>query len=284
MLIDMNSILYRFVQCLILVLAANSIVLPLDAANAAERRFSTGNFDTVRIYGDFDVVIERAQGLSVRVEGDPLLINRITVRNSDRAITIRERNVSIAAPIFDDRIAKGRARLKIYITAPLMRAVSYQGGGSLIVADLRGDKTSVTLNGDGNALIQNVESDLLVSSLTGSGILTISGTVGTHRAALRGYGGLDAAGLASISSNIVAEGPVFVELNASETASGLANDGARIYVVGTEQCSIRSASQSGNQNYALAPTDVRCVLVDERVADGAGGPDEEDAGDGTDRQ
>lgn len=265
MLVDMDSITYRFVQCLILVLAANSILLPMDGAHAAERRYSTGNFDTVRVYGDFDVVIERAQGLSVRAEGDPLLINRITVRNSGKTVTIRERNVSISAPIFDDRIAKGRKRLKIYITAPAMRAVSYQGSGDLIVADLRGEKTSVSVKGDGNALIQNVESDILVSSLNGRGVMTISGIVGTHRAAMRGYGGLDAAGLASISTNITAEGPVFADLRASESASGLANDGARIFVVGTEQCSIRSASQSGNQNYALAPTNVRCVLVDDRI-------------------
>jgi hypothetical protein len=267
MLLGMKSLLYRFVQCLTLVLAANSIVLPLDGAQAAERRYSTGNFDTVRIYGDFDVVIENAQGLSVRAEGDPLLINRITVRNSGKIVTIRERNVSISAPIFDDNSDKGRKRLKIYITAPAMRAVSYQGSGDLVVADLRGEKTSVMLNGDGNALIQNVESESLTSSLNGRGVLTIAGTVGTHRAAMRGYGGLDAAGLASISTNIIAEGPVFAELNASESASGLANDGARIFVVGTEQCSIRSASQSGNRNYALAPTNVRCVLADDRIDD-----------------
>ena len=265
MLSDMNSILYRVLICLALVFAANSILLPMDAAQAAERRYSTGNFDTVRVYGDFDVVIERAQGLSVRAEGDPLLINRVTVRNSGKTVTIRERNVSISAPIFDDRVAKGRKRLKIYITAPAMRAVSYQGNGELIVADLRGEKTSVTLNGDGNALVQNVESDLLVSSLNGRAVMTISGIVGTHRAAMRGYGGLDAAGLASTSTNIIAEGPVFAELSASESASGLANDGARIFVVGTEQCTIRSASQSGNKNYALAPTNVRCVLEDDRV-------------------
>ena len=262
--LPMNRIMPRFLVSFALLLGMTALLTPIDTAHAAERRYSTGNFNSVRIFGDFDVVIESARGLSVRAEGDSLLINRIIVRSSGRVLTIRERNLGTAPPIFDDRIDKGRERIKIYITAPSLASVSYQGDGNISVAELQGSKTSMTLIGNGTGMVQRVDSDNLVSNINGRAVLTLLGNTKRHRVVLRGYGGVDALELRSENAEIIAEGPVIAEIAVSDSVSGLANDGADVLVIGTEDCSVRTPSQDRAYGSGLAAANVRCILVDDR--------------------
>lgn len=254
---------FLFAFALMLGLAAT--LLSASGAHAAERRYSAGNFQTVRVFGEFDVVIEPARTISIRAEGESILVNRVTVRSSNKVLTIRQRNVGVSPLVFGDKVAQGE-RIKIYIGAPEIRSVTYQGNGSLIVSALHGKQTAISLIGNGTALVQDVKSDYLDSNVNGEGVLTLAGTAREHKATMLGYGRLEALGLETQNAQIIAEGPVFAELSASVSASGLANEGADIVIIGTEDCAIRSPEKPGSYIGGFAPATILCLLTDDRLS------------------
>lgn len=210
--------------------AALLLLLPnglISDAAAAERTFGTGNFTAVRIVGDIDVEIVQGPTQKVIATGANTSLSRFSVRSSGGILTVTLRaartTFSTDTPV-------------LRITAPQLRAITYQGNGFLDVDRLAGDTVEINLIGTVSSWVRGVDADILITSMTSAGSLILEGSVERHEIAIGGYGEVNAANLLAHDVNIVAEGTVTLIVYADGDATGLASEGAKVNIIGGAQC------------------------------------------------
>ncbi|WOE75245.1 GIN domain-containing protein [Alterisphingorhabdus coralli] len=217
-------IIRAFSPFLLLVMAAGLVT----QAQAAERRFTTGNFTSLRIDGDMDVEIVEGRAHAIVAEGENRALSRIRVRTSSRAVTISMR-------------AEGRTgftsdRPQLSITVPRLNSIDYQSDGMLTVERLAGEYVQVIMGRGGSARIAAIEAQSLVTNMTSSGTLEIAGDTDRHNLIVGGYGQVDAANMFSEETDIVVQGPVEVIAHARKRINGVISEGAEVRIFGGADC------------------------------------------------
>ncbi|MEM1132336.1 MAG: DUF2807 domain-containing protein [Pseudomonadota bacterium] len=221
---------HRLLSEHVLALIAALIVLaPVSQVQAAERRFSTGNFTSLRIDGDVDVEIVEGPSHVIVAEGENRALSQIRVRTSSRAVTISMR-------------AEGRTgftsdRPQLRITVPRLNRIDYQSNGMLTAERLVGEDVQVIIGRSGSARIDAVEAKSLLINMTSSGMLEIAGDTDRHNLIVGGYGQVDAADVLSQETDLVVQGPVEVIAHAQDRIDGVISEGAEVRIFGGADCS-----------------------------------------------
>lgn len=161
-----------------------------------ERRVLLTGFERIRVDGPFRVQVV-AGPPAATVAGDRRAIDRVSITNQGGVLI-----VGVSTATWEGwRDKEGAAA--ITVSVPRLRAANINGGGTLDIAAIAGQRVDLGINGAGSLTVRSVTADQLVTTLTGTGIVRIDGgTARTARFMSYGAGSIDATGL-SVSDLIV---------------------------------------------------------------------------------
>ncbi|WP_373487816.1 GIN domain-containing protein [Blastomonas sp.] len=209
-----------------------------DVAHAAERRFTLGAFDRVRVEGDVSVEIRSDTAPFAFATGDPRALEALTIRVQGDTVYVRRarRNAPAEARNLPSEPAP---ELHVVLNARAISAVAVLGNGNLRIDQLRGDKASATLDGTGLVEIDRIASPAATLSLNGSGRMVVAGKAQTGRVTMLGDGTIEGAGLAMTSLDFTGEGPVTARVSIDGPVRIAVKGGATLTIGGNPVCTVR---------------------------------------------
>ncbi len=165
-------------------------------AAGATRSYDVRDFTAVTLSGSDDVAVRVGPGFSIRAEGDPHILELLTItRDGDRLVVSRRRTSTWQ---------RGSAR--VFVTLPTLAAVSLDGSGDLTVEQVRGATFDARLAGSGDLRIGQVATERLSLSLRGSGDVSAAGQTGRLAVQVTGSGDVLAGGLVARAAEVTLSG------------------------------------------------------------------------------
>lgn len=178
-------------------------------------------FDVVDVVGPFNVIFEQGESHSVRVEGTPEQLGKMTIYVKDGDLTIDQRK-NESGDTF-----KG---LQIFVTSPMVGALELAGSGkisapkALTMNDIR-----LEIAGSGDITLAQLSSKNLYLEIAGSGDITL-GTVQANevKSEIAGSGDIEVASLVckNVKNEIAGSGNITLSnLNVDHVKSDIAGSG-----------------------------------------------------------
>ncbi|MEG3087549.1 head GIN domain-containing protein [Sphingomonas sp. PB4P5] len=211
-------------------------LLPLAVpAPAAERNYSVGNFDRLRIYGPYRIVLTTGQPPSAVAEGDARATDLLDMRVEGDTLTVR------AGPnAWGEQPASTGGTPVIRLSTRTLRGVMLIGSGDLtIVGPVRGQKIDLALSGSGALRADAIDADQFSATTTGSGRMTLAGRAAKARLSNNGPGGMQAGGLVAGDLALSADGGGDMVAQAKFTATVAARGIGAVTVYGAPACTLR---------------------------------------------
>jgi hypothetical protein len=173
---------------------AFALLLALAPAHAAERTYSIGSFDRIRVEGPFDVRLTTNASPNASAEGDPKATQDLDIRVEGTTLIIR---AGLSGWGEQARAGTPGATVISVSTATIRRATVIGGGRLTIAGPLRGQRIDLSLTGSGSLAVSGIEADQLFVTLLGSGDVALSGKAAKVNLNTSGPGTIAAAPLAA---------------------------------------------------------------------------------------
>jgi|GEM_PF-495964 len=216
--------------------------------NTKVKREISGDFNIVKVTGNFDVVLGRGETGTMTLEGDRNLLSFIITEVKDGALTIATQQ--------GKHLAIGHNQ-KITIKVPVkqLSEVSLKGCGTIKVKD-RVRNTSVKLLLDGAGAIDvAVDCQNVTACVLGSGGISVRGKTENFDCKVVGSGIIKAYGLNSPNVEAVVSGAGNVEANSTKKIKGRISGPGNIAFDG--QPADTDLKHSGTGQFSYANTDYR---------------------------
>lgn len=163
--------------------------------SGASRTFAATDFDRVELRGSDDVTISVGRAFSVRAEGTPAILDRLTITREGRTLRVgRQKGV----------YREGTVR--IFVTLPRIAAAAVSGSGDMSIDRVTGAGFDASVAGSGNLALPALRIDRAEMSIAGSGDIVAAGAVRSLRVNLAGSGDLSARGLVASGAQVNAVG------------------------------------------------------------------------------
>ncbi|OYY64596.1 MAG: hypothetical protein B7Y49_08790 [Sphingomonas sp. 28-62-11] len=213
-----------------------ALILFAVPAVAADRNYSIGSFERIRIEGPYEVKLATGKPPSGRATGDERALDTLTLTVEGQTLIVRARPLAVG-----ENPPSPKIPLVVTLSTPVLRSANVNGGGRLAVARMAGQRLDVAVNGAGAITVQGLEGDQLVATVIGAGTMTLAGRAGRARFQLSGPGTIDASSL--VTNDLIArsEGNGELRLNARYTADVTSSGLGAIVVVGKPACKVKSA-------------------------------------------
>ncbi|WP_028967471.1 head GIN domain-containing protein [Sphingomonas phyllosphaerae] len=193
------------------------------------RSYDVRDFSGIKLAGSDDVDVRVGRGFSVRAEGDPRVLDKITVTREGDRLTISR------------RWSRARGNARVYVTLPRLTAASLDGSGNLTIDQVRGGSFDARLAGSGNLRIAQVATESLGLSLAGSGNIATAGQTGQFSLNLAGSGNVDAAALVARQAAIKSAGSGDIRATVRGPATISLVGSGDVDLGGGARCTVRKA-------------------------------------------
>ncbi|HKX91250.1 MAG TPA: head GIN domain-containing protein [Sphingomicrobium sp.] len=226
--------------CLPAMLLALAAASPADAAT---RNFGISGFDRVRVDGPFKVRLTTGVPPFAKATGSTTALDGLDFDVVGRTLIIHLNRSS-----WGGYPGEASGPVEISVGTHELSAAWLNGSGSLRINRVKGLTFDLSLQGSGDATIDQAEVDQLRVTILGSANAALSGRSGKLTATLRGISSLDASGLNAKDATIGAEGPATVKAAVSNSVKIDASGTASITLAGSPACTNKvsgSASVSG---------------------------------------
>lgn len=215
------------------------LLLASTPAAAADRVFSVGTFEKVRIDGPFEVRIVTGGSPQARASGDRQLIDQLDIGVNGTTLTVRL-NGSGWGEMPKRQLA---APPVITLSTPRLLMLSVNAGARASVNRMASQRIDVTVIGSGTLALDKVDADQLNAALTGSGTMTIAGGRANRATVLAdGSGVIDSAGVTVNDLTVRLEGAGEVRAAARYTAAVTSTGLGRVSVAGNAKCVVKAAA------------------------------------------
>lgn len=193
------------------------------------RTYDVRDFTAVKLSGSDDVDVRVGGAFSVRAEGDPQILDKLTIsRDGNRLIVSR-------------RWSGARGNARVFVTLPKLTAASLAGSGDLGIDQVRGPGFDASLAGSGDFRIAQVATDELRLALAGSGDVSVAGQTGRLVVQLAGSGDIDAGGLVARGAEIRSAGSGGIRATVRGPATVALVGSGDVDLGGDARCTIRKA-------------------------------------------
>ena len=217
-------------------LALPLLLAPLPVL-AAERVFSVGSFERVRVDGPFEVRIETGASPGATASGERQLIERIAVAVNGGTLSVRLGTGGWGETFRADNAAPP----VIVLRTPRLNSLAVSAGANVTVNRMAGQRVELSLAGSGRVAAARVDADQLAASLVGAGTITAGGQANRARLITDGPGTIDASGLVTKDLTVLLTGPGETRARARYTASVTNTGLGKVTVAGDATCTVRSA-------------------------------------------
>ena len=200
-------------------------------------------FKRIRAEGPARVVVTVGGAVSVEIEGDDNLVDRVVAMTYGGELKISTEGV-----------IKPRLDLIVRISVPELESVVLSGSGGADVTGLRGGRAGITLEGSGNAEVHGAQVEELAVAVLGSGDMELADVQsGRMVVTIKGSGAVEAAGR-------VDELDVIVEGSGDAALGDLAATQVLVKVSGSGDATVNAIESltarvtgSGNVAYVSEP-------------------------------
>lgn len=208
-------------------LALAPLMLVLGAtAPGNERTVMVTGFDRLRVDGPFSVeVVPGPPG--VTISGPRAAIDAVGARVEAGTLVINSGLQS-----WESYAGKAASAARIRVSVPALRVVR-ANGGTLNIAELKGDRLDVSLNGNGRIDLAQVEAQDLNVTLAGAGTVALKGKTQHLRVRLYGSSVLDGAGLIAGDAVLVSGSTGELAVNVRYMTQVAATSSGAVRVLGT---------------------------------------------------
>lgn len=217
-------------------LALPLLLAPLPVL-AAERVFSVGSFERVRVDGPFEVRIETGASPGATASGERQLIERIAVAVNGGTLSVRLGTGGWGETFRADNAAPP----VIVLRTPRLNSLAVSAGANVTVNRMAGQRVELSLAGSSRVEAARVDADQLAASLVGAGTITAGGQANRARLITDGPGTIDASGLVTKDLTVLLTGPGETRARARYTASVTNTGLGKVTVAGDATCTVRSA-------------------------------------------
>jgi hypothetical protein len=203
-----------------------------EGGPVTQRSFALTGFDAVGLAGSPDLIVTVGGAHAVRAEGDAEMLERLDLR-------VENGTLKVGYKKGDWSMNWGnRAKTRIFVTVPTLRAASLAGSGDIQVDRVQGDSFEASVAGSGDIAIAQMQVGTANFSIAGSGGITASGAAQTASASIAGSGDIDAGGLQSRTASASVMGSGDVRIRATETANVSIMGSGDVLVGGSARCTI----------------------------------------------
>jgi len=174
---------------LIPVLLLTSAAAPVPQAAESTTVMLTG-YERLRVDGPILVKVIDGQPPKAVITGDRRALDRVSVRNMGGQLVIGPRDQTF------EGWSEASGAVTVTVGARGLRGININGGGSVDVDRMGGQRVDLGVNGAGSLNIAQLDADQLAVTLTGTGAVRIKGGLTrTARFGSYGAGSIDATGM-----------------------------------------------------------------------------------------
>ena len=209
-----------------------------DAGPTVSRNFQVGNFQQIKVAGNYDVTVQTGGNPGVAAQGSQKLLDKTIVEvRGDELLIHPEEHGGFSLFHFGTR---GHAHFTV--TVPQLTAAKLAGSGNLDVNSVSGDHFEAALAGSGDLAIGTANLKSMKLSLAGSGDVKVgAGQVENAEYSIVGAGDVDATGVTSQQLKVNIAGSGDLKAHATGAADVSIMGAGDVTVTGGAKCSIHKA-------------------------------------------
>jgi hypothetical protein len=192
-----------------------------NGVEATEER-SVSMFNKIRTSGDFDIQIINGDELEVLVTAEENILPYIGTSVSNNTLLIDIQGM---------HNVKNRLPMSVLITVPQLVSVKQSGSGSITTDYFSGDEMEFSLSGSGS-ISADVDADLVVASISGSGWILITGDSKESELFISGSGNIDSSDLTVDNCNAHISGSGNMQVNATKFITAKISGSGNVYYKG----------------------------------------------------
>lgn len=209
-----------------------SAAAPVPQAAESTTVMLTG-FERLRVDGPFLIKVVDGQPPKATITGDRRAIDRVSVRNLGGQLVIGARNGTF------EGWSEATGPVTVTVGARDLRGVNINGGGSVEIDRMAGQRVDVGVNGAGSLNIARLDADQLAVTLTGTGAVRIKGgTTRTARFGTYGAGSVDTTGMTVNDLIVRAQSAGDSRFTARYTAQIASLGSGAVRVTGNAACTL----------------------------------------------
>lgn len=227
---------------------------------AETRNLGLTSYTRLVVRGDMQVEVTDSPRISGRAEGPRDALLALQVERQGDTLVLWQASEGPYGPV---RASSGT--LRVALSAQGLQQVDLRGGGRVRIARLRGDETSISLDGASTLDVANVETRRLVILQRGTGDVRVAGRADAVEARAVGAGSLDLSRLATDTARLNAVGSASHRVQARRTATLTLAGEAGALVYGPARCTIAN-SGAGRTQCGLELKALTASAVSERAA------------------
>jgi len=205
-------------------------------------------FSSIKIGGPFEVHITQGAVESVKYAETPDVKGHITAEVSGGVLKIHNTHDKWWGKTSwygEKSIWRNHKKIKVYITAKNLEAITVSGSGDLFFEEgITAEALNLKLRGSGS-IVGKVDVKTLVSHISGSGGMKLSGNAGSSRVKVAGSGRFNGRSLVTTGSAVVISGSGRAEINASDKVDATVHGSGGVSYTGTAKAVSSSKSGSG---------------------------------------
>ena len=191
------------------------------------RAYQVADFTKVALMGADDIDVRIGNGFSVRAEGDPEVLDYLTIEKDGDTLKVGRRN----RPGF----SWGDRDAKVFVTMPQIASGAVLGAGDLSIDRAEGPAFAANIAGAGNIDVAQLKVDNAELTIAGAGDIETAGTARSVTARIAGTGDIDGEKLAASGADVSIAGAGSIRI---------AVDGAaKVSILGTGDVNLGSKAR-----------------------------------------
>ena len=220
----------RLVPLALMVIAAPAV--------AADRVFSVGSFERVRIDGPFEVRIVTAQSPNAKASGDRQLVERLAIAVNGNVLTVRLGSGGWG------EMPRGPNNAPVIVTlsTPRLTKLAISAGAQVHVTRMVSQRIDLSVIGSATLALDQADADDLRASLAGAGTMTIGGRANRATLLSDGAGTIDASSLKVNDLVVQTAGAGETKAAARNTARITTTGLGAVTVTGNATCVVKAAA------------------------------------------
>lgn len=214
----------------------------IRSANYDTQNRNVGNFHAISVAGSMNVMIRQTGSVSVRVDADKDVIDRIETKVEGGVLKISLKNSS------DWKWWKnmGDKKMDVYVTVKDIDAVKLAGSGDVnIEGELKASSLDLSLVGSGD-MKGRVSAKTVGCNLSGSGDLSVSGRAESASVSLTGSGDYSGGDLVTSATTVRIAGSGDASVHATQKLDARVSGSGDIRYAGSPKSVNKSTSGSGD--------------------------------------
>lgn len=215
-------------------LLAFALVTVAFPAVAADRSYSVGSFERVRVEGPFEVRIVTGASPGARASGDNAIIDQLDIAVNGTTLVVR-----LGSRGWGERPSNATiVPTVVTLSTPRLIAASVLAGGRVTVGTMKAQRVDLSITGAGTLDVPRVDTDQLISTVVGTGAITVGGRASRARLQTNGPGTTDASTLVTNDLIVRVEGAGETRASARYTAQVTSTGLGKVTVLGTAKCTV----------------------------------------------